>query len=293
MGSGRRLIVSASDSGYFELLQGMVASVRDKPESKGVDVAVLDLGLTRDQQAWLETRDVQITHPNLSMHPVHDERQKAASSRPLLPEILPGYDLYLWIDADAWIQHWSAVDLYFRAAETGALACVMSIDRAYESLIPTLRLETRFGMIVGLRSWMYDSYRACYGAAVARRLALKPTINAGVFALRGDAPQWRAWQDCYRAAVGAERRTGFDNIALNVAIFERDLQVEYLPAWCNWVCSRALPKLDPDRNVLVEPYLPHEVLGIVHLVLKTKHGEYDLAYLNGGTERRSLRYPPR
>lgn len=290
MGSDRRLIVSASDAGYFELLQGMVTSVRDKPESKSVDLAVLDLGLTVGQRAWLETRDVEVTRPTRSIHPVHDERQKAASSRPLVPEMLPGYDVYLWIDADAWVQCWSAVELYFRAAASGALACVMSIDRAYESLIPTLRLETRFGLIVGLRSWMYDSYRACYGAAVARRLALKPTINAGVFALRGDAPQWRAWQDCYRAAVGAERRTGFDNIALNVAIFERGLRVEYLPARCNWVCSRALPKVDPDQNLLVEPYLPHEALGIVHLVLKTKHGEYDLARLDGGTERRSLRY---
>jgi len=39
------IIVSGADSGYFELLQGRIRSVRDKPEGTAITLGVLDVGL--------------------------------------------------------------------------------------------------------------------------------------------------------------------------------------------------------------------------------------------------------
>jgi len=286
----RRVITSAADSKYFPLLCSLVRSICDKPEAKSVDLAVLDLGLQPAERAWLVERGVHVAAPLASVHRTTSKQQYAFSSRPLLPECFPGYDVYMWIDADAWVQDWAAVDLYFEGAAGGALAIVPSFDRGYRELLPTLTLKTRLGVEYGLRSWMYDSYRRCYGRSAAQRLAFKPTLNSGVFALRGDAPQWREWQDCYRRSRHSRRMFGFDQIALTYAVYERGLEVEYLPAWCNWVCSRGLPKVDSRREALVEPFLPHCTLGIVHLVLDTKQGEYELGVVGGGTVRRALGY---
>ena len=40
--------------------------------------------------------------------------------------------LYLWIDADAWVQEWSAVDMMLATCERGARAICPEIDRSYK-----------------------------------------------------------------------------------------------------------------------------------------------------------------
>ena len=47
---------------------------------------------------------------------------KAEFSRPFLPRHFPGYEMYFWLDADAWVQEWRAVDIYCAAAAKGAPA---------------------------------------------------------------------------------------------------------------------------------------------------------------------------
>ena len=291
MTDARRVIVSGADSRYFPLLQSLVSSIRDKRASEDVDIAVIDLGLDEADVAWLDEHRAKAFRPSLSLFRGARESLKAFSTRPLLPECLPGYDPYLWMDADAWVQDWAAVDLYFDAAAGGALAIVPSFDRGYRELIPSLRLLTVFGFVVAVRGWMVSNYRRGYGQRTAARLALTPTINSGVFALRADAPHWAEWAECYRAARRARNRRGFDQVALNYAIFERSLDAAFLPAWCNWVCGRGLPKVDPASGLLVEPHPPHVPLGIVHLIGRKREPEAELAVLGGGTVRRALTYP--
>jgi hypothetical protein len=285
-----RVIVSAADSAYFSPLQSLVRSIQDKPESAGVDVAVLDIGLSASERHWLAGRGVRVAPPARMVHEERKPRAMACSCRPFLPESFPGYDLYLFADADAWIQDWSAVDLYFRGASRGALAIVVSFDRGYKELVPRLRLRSHLSVVHGVRGWQYDMLRLGYGRRAALRLALKPTVNAGVFALRADAPQWAEWAEYYRRARFAKGRFAFDQISLTYAIFERGLEVEFLPAWCNWICSRGLPKVDPATGLLVEPYLPHHVLSVVHLVGRKREPDVELALVGEGTIRRSLSY---
>ena len=54
--AGNRIIVSGADSGYFELLQGNVRSIRDKPAGAGIALGILDVGLSPAQRRWLELR---------------------------------------------------------------------------------------------------------------------------------------------------------------------------------------------------------------------------------------------
>ena len=212
-------------------------------------------------------------------------------SRPFLPRYFPGYDLYIWIDADAWLQETETIELLARGAARGALAIVPELHPAYRSVITDLELRYgRFGRI-RFDSWAHTLYRDGYGEAAARAYALRPMLNSGVFALRADAPHWEAWIESYRAASPRKHRIGFDQIALNHAVYSRGLEAEYLPAWCNWVCSCGLPAYDPETGLLVDPYLPNHPLGIVHMAWTTKDGTHELTTVDRTSVQRTLRLP--
>jgi predicted O-methyltransferase YrrM len=84
-----------------------------------------------------------------------------------------------------------------------------------------------------------------------------------------------------------------DQIALNRLVYGTELfdKTEMLPAWCNWSCNFGLPVWDKDRGCFVEPYLPQESIGILHMT-GHKHDLVKLATTDGDTIEISLRYQP-
>lgn len=283
--SSELIVVVAADSGYFPLLRECVQSIRAL--APDVPVGVLDFGLAPDQLAWLHERVSEIVAPAWYITVPGIERLSGAVklqvSRAFLPRHFPGYDIYFWLDADAWLQDWRAVELYRAAAATGRLAITVEIDRAYK------RHYKRAKWLGATLPW--KTYRAAFGWRVADRLGRNPFANAGVFALRGDAPHWDAWA---RAITRVIRRTQFmlaDQVALNYVIFAEKLPADFLPCYCNWMPGDAAPQFDAARGLLVEPYTPHEVLGIIHLAgREQKEKVFRLDCLDGGTVETSLRY---
>ena len=105
------ILVSAADAAYFPLLRDLVTSIRAQPRGAAAEIGVLDLGLAADQIAWLTARGAAIVAPGWDVEfPGREQTPssfKAQISRPFLPQHFPGYDAYMWIDADAWLQDWS------------------------------------------------------------------------------------------------------------------------------------------------------------------------------------------
>ena len=38
-----------------------------------------------------------------------------------------------------------------------------------------------------------------------------------------------------------------------------------MPLKCNWITSHLLPKFDEKKDTFVEPFLPNDEIGIIHL----------------------------
>ena len=70
-----------------------------------------------------------------------------------------------------------------------------------------------------------------------------------------------------KKALSSGKIWGSEQIAMNITIYSDKLDVEILPAYCNWTLIEAL-KFDEKRNTLVEPYLPNHEIGIVHFAGK-------------------------
>ena len=279
------VILSAADSGYFPLLQDLVLSVR--AQRPGVAIGVLDLGLLPDQRNWLGGRVAHVVCPEWDVDfPGRDrapEAFKAQVARPFLPRHFPGYETYLWIDADAWLQDWRAVELYCAAAGQDRLAIVPEIDRAYKRHYKRPKL---FG-----RTLAWKNYREAFGWRATDRLGRNPMVNCGVFALHGAAPHWRVWSRLIAQVLQRTRFFYAEQTALNYAIFAEHLPVNFLPAYCNWLAGDAAPAFDARRGLFVEPYAPHETIGVMHLAgPEQKSQRFRLQCLDGGAVETMLRY---
>jgi hypothetical protein len=283
--SARLLVASGADRAYFPLLRDTVLSIRANRQNAAI--GVLDLGLDGEHRDWLSARVTHIVCPDWDLEFPHrtraPETYKAQVARPFLRRHFPGYEMYLWIDADAWVQDGWVIDLYVSAAGRDKLAITPEIDRAYKR---HYKRPKPFGWTLA-----WKNYREAFGWRAADRLGRNPMVNCGVFALHRDAPHWDAWA---RLLARVLQRTQFffaEQVALNYAIFAEHLPVNFLPAYCNWMPGDAPPAFDVSRGLFVEPYAPYEAIGVMHLAgPEQKNRVFRLDRLDGGTVETSLRY---
>jgi hypothetical protein len=262
----KNVIISLADANYFELVNELVDSIKNHKQSENVAICIMDAGLKSEQIEILDKKvdiikkaewDIEVSSSKVKDR----EWLKSQVSRAFLPRYFPGYDKYLWIDADAWVNSWYAIELYFKGCDDKKLAIATSADRAYGRV---LRADWFFRSFARIKSQNYKHAKSSgFSEKIAREVALKPHLNIGVFALESNAPHWEVWQKNLKKALSSGKIWGSEQIAMNITIYSDKLDVEILPAYCNWTLIEAL-KLDEKRNTLVEPYLPNHEIGIVH-----------------------------
>jgi hypothetical protein len=283
----KTIIITGGDSRYFPLMQGCVLSVREKPEGAAIPIGILDCGLKPEERRWCEEHKAKVVEPGWDVTFAKAltvaTSFRAMTARPWLRRYFPGFETYVWLDADVWVQDWAAIALLMEGAKLGDIALVPEVHRSYGNLRDT---REDFEQANG------RAYAEGFGEEAARRLIRYPLNNAGVFAITAGSPAWDIWAELL--ADGATRSANMiDQIALNVAIYDRDLKEVRLPATCNWIAHLALPAWCEKRQLLVDPDPPFAPIGILHRTLGTKWQEaLDLAVAGepGQSVRKSIRY---
>jgi len=271
------IVISGADSAYSRLLSGLLASIENHARTDKIDIGIFDLGLDGVFKMSLKRRGFSVVAPDWD-YPLKLFKEKppaffkAMTTKPNLRRHFPGYDVYLWIDADAWVQDWAAVRLYVDAALRSGFSATPEVDRSYSEHYST-------GSVL---KWRYNCYRTCFDEAVAERLSLLPIVNGGVFAGRVDAPHWDVWSRTLREIIERIKEPYFysEQTALNYTIRNGDFETAFLPSTCNWMCNRALPLCSEDGAVLLEPQPPFNRIGIIHMTADTKTGEEKLLDIN-------------
>ena len=121
------VIVSLADANYFELLNELIDSIKRFNESNNIAICILDAGLKDNQKDILINKVDEIKKAKWDIevpsYKIKDkEWLKSQVSRAFLPEYFPGFKKYLWIDADAWVNSWEAIDLYFKGSDNNKLS---------------------------------------------------------------------------------------------------------------------------------------------------------------------------
>jgi predicted O-methyltransferase YrrM len=287
-------VVSAADANFFRLLRGMVNSLRDAdlPIDCDLSLHVFDIGLTAEQRRWLTVQGVALYHLEDTLCaddlPRFERAFVAAGVgfyapvslfRCRIPELLPGHDVYMWIDADAWVQRPGAIAAFIDGALGSGFAIARETDPAYDGdTLLRINLPT-FSL---------------FGPQAVERLRTHGPLNAGIFAGRADAPHWQAWRALHHANIERTKDANLlflqDQTTLCLVCHSDGADTALLPSTCNWVANHALPIVSDDARLLLRPLPPHEPLGIVHQAGHTKNGFFPLRRVSGGALSRTLGY---
>ena len=261
-------IVTLADSNYFELLKELINSIKFHNKENNVSICVLDAGLTENQIKNIKSKVYSIKKANWDIDVpgykvLKKEWLKSQVSRAFLPNYFPEFKKYLWIDRDAWVNSWKAVELYFKACENGKLGITQSIGPGYRI---TTKVKWLLGKIALIKSQNYKHAKSSgINEEIARKLAFAPHINIGVFSLEKNSKCWDVWQKNLKKTLSKGKIFGSEGLAINIAVYHDNVDVEFLPLKCNWITSHLLPKFDEKKDTFVEPFLPNDEIGIIHL----------------------------
>jgi len=261
-------IVSLADEKYFDLLEELIESIKSFPESKNIAICVLDAGLSQNQIDKIKNKvdeikkaewDIEVS----SLKVKGKEWLKSQVSRAFLPKYFPNYKKYIWIDCDAWVNDWSSIDLYLRACDKGKLGITQSVGPGYKILS---KVKWLFGKFAIIKSQNFKhAVSSKINMQKARKIAFAPHINIGVFSLENSSSVWSVWQNNLKETLKHGRIFGSEGLAINLSVYVDNVETEFLPLGCNWIASNVLPKFDESKREFVEPYLPNNKIGIMHL----------------------------
>jgi hypothetical protein len=277
----RIAIVTGADEKYFWLLCGLVQSLKSVNAHLRCDIVVMDFGLSDEQVRKLQHEwsvsvippDCVVDVPSKFAHP----RFFAFSLRCALPRIIPGYDVYLWMDSDTWVQDDAFIRNLVDAAQRGKLAIVPETEPAYSTSLELIGWNLKNQVLgFGLR----DGLRVYFGKA----------INNGVFAARCDHPVWPAWEARYVEAVHRADKVVMDQHSLKATICLDRIEVEYQDTRFNWLCTRAAPMFDPQEMHFCVPYSPYNKLSVLHLAGTSKKPNVIVPLRGGGLATKSILY---
>jgi len=287
-------LVTACDSRYFPLLRGLIRSLYDcflvsdeditnkncseifkergvNESSYTMKIYVLDGGLEPEEITWLAKRHVIIHSVEQFSLPVKPDTAKhkvGFLERHALPLMFPGHDIYMWMDADTWVQSFDkGMKPYLDKATKGYVVATPEYDRCFAFNPQNIEHS---------RGWAKGNYSKYFGDSLAESLYLQPMFNSGVFAAPGDSLFWKTWFAAMVVALSNNENKpefGIDQITFNFVMYTAitsEFTIYPLPATCNWAVTHAMPVRDEDTGKLLTPLWPHEVIGIVHLLDNTK-----------------------
>lgn len=253
-------ICTGSDTNLFYLAKGLILSLRRVLPLYDADIFFFDLGCTPQELAWLEARTHRIITPkddfSVAGLPDFAPHKLGLTIRPFLPQYAPGYDIYMWIDADAWIQDPAIIYHYVKGAETDAGAVTLELDVAYR----WYRTHP-----LPYHNYKIKAWADAYGPEVAKKFCALPLANAGVYAINAKPVLWDGWARNFSQLVQGRMVNLCDQLALQKTLVEQN-RLHALPSRANWMCHYALPEKRPEDGIWIEPRFGGQPIGIVHMV---------------------------
>jgi hypothetical protein len=276
----KTIIVTGGDANFFPYLIGAVESLCAHSRTARCDLGVIDQGLTDEQCAQLHGLGCKIVQPEWTLpvpEAVRLPRNIGLVARTALREYFPGYRIYLWFDADAWMQTTEFIDVYIQGALATGAAVATEDGPGYRRPFSDLR-------------WWIGNMFASFGPTDGLRCSLATSINIGVLCLTDTAPHWDEWRRLYTRALERTGKVSMDQHAFLAATQLGNCPTSFVDARFNWLPHLSAPAWDQQRRLLCEPCAPYRPLSILHLAGPRKDRPYTLKQLGGGTVTTSLTY---
>lgn len=264
-------IVVSFDDPFLPLGLGLILSLRTVGVDPDViDIVHVDFGNSDRTKAALEplgVRSVPFKSADYYSFPLEKAYYAAQVCRPVIPDLIPGYHSYLWLDSDTWIQLRNAPYTLLNIALRQPQRAVLS--PAVSHYYPA--------SLVGMHSRISGLYR-CYLAALgddkeeeAARYSANVILSSGVVAMSAACPVWSRWRaaveaffprEYYKGPLGDDKH-GAEQLALNYVCYRDKSFVPADPLY-NFHCNENPPVRLADGRVVTQGF-PEHAIGVVHL----------------------------
>ena len=295
--SSDKIIVSSADSKYFQLIKELFLSLKKTDVFNEYQFAILDTGLSEDQYTYFKDNNVKIEEAKWNVDvPKYKilgrNHLKTQVARAFLPDYFPNFKIYIWLDADLWLNDLSTFHLYERGAMQECLAITPQSDRSYFN---NANVEWFMNFPKKVKTINYKNISKSISKKLARKYAFYSTLNAGAFAISSKREIWDCFQKNIKLAAKKGRIFGTDQVALALSVYEDKIPTQFLPAYCNWMCEFHLPMFNEQSKKFIEPYLPYHPIALIHLagldeIRKDKNVLTKVKNIKGETLNRSLRF---
>jgi hypothetical protein len=268
-------LVFASNETFAPLAKGLVLSVLEQMNPGEFALNLVDIGCSERTRAWMRQLGVSISRFDRSLYlraPMYPldllvkPYQDAQLCRPFLPQMFPGFPIYLWSDTDLWVQDIESLRLYRDlAAERKAMVPVSPlIDASYEFYYHD---ATEF---VGYaNTWYGDAYGASRAVIYSKRVI----FSSGLFAMHCHNPIWSEWAGELNAILGRPFSSQAslhvaEQTALNYLLYAHENFIP-LEATHNYNCH--IGRLKRAKSGVVHIDIPpFRKVGVIHLTYSSK-----------------------
>jgi len=297
--SNKVALVSGSDANYYPLLREWVESIKHFPQSKDVDLCVIDAGLNDAQRKELAELSVKVFTPDwpckLPERRIKGkEYLKSCVCRPFIPDMFPNYDAYVWMDSDTWVQNWKGLQYFIDGAlqKPDTLIITNECNRHREIKI---RMNWLWHFPLKVKNFYFSNARKPFGFKIAKELLVRDVMSAGCFAMNAKAPHWKRWQELVKIGMTKGKIFTAEQMTLGVLVYIEKFKAEILPSYSHWHCDVEFI-YDEETKQFVEPFIPNEPIGIVHVsgvddMRNDRKVKHKFKTKQGGTIELNVRYP--
>ncbi len=265
----KTIVITGCDENHYDLASELLESLRAL-ETRRFDIGFLQHGTVPLPPAIGTGADI-VAQVDADASQVEDGEGfllARLGTKARLPEYFPGYDLYIWLDGDTWVQNGVGLDQIAQCAQLADLCAHPQADPNYL----TCRFPDNYTM---------HTYDVIYGREVRSKFARFQMVNSGVFGARASSPLWAKWaaalDEVRQRLEGQDKRFFSDQIPLHKLIFSGEVKLCPLRAVNNWLVGHCTPAIDLRGRRLRAPSFPFEEIHIVHLVGYTKRHRFQIA----------------
>ena len=263
------IIISGAESKYYEHLNLLCSFLKLNNVLTQSDFGILDTGLSYVQKKKFEKFTKKILRPNwdFKINFKTENWKKLLTVRPHLKKYLPGYDIYIWIDADMIPlsnNFLSSIIEVFKYSDK-EICIVNEFDNSYITEKKNTSYKKIFNNIYKVGGWVFKNNHKYLGPNIADKLLGKPLMNAGFFAIKNKSNIWDEWKDIYGKIIEKHQEEyclSMDQSSLNLVLYNCIKKVNFFDAKFNWLNKNSLPIIKNNR--LCKPLYPYEKIEILH-----------------------------
>lgn len=262
-------IVTGSDKKYFPFLKNLILSLHKTKSLEFCDLCVLEVD---DRSEYLDEIDKLITVRKkalFSLKLIFKEREnwyKLLTERPFIKDYFPGYQKYIWLDADTEVFDSEVIKNLAEATEKNDLAISPEVNESYVFKNTKFGLKKIFSSFYKISGWSFKNYNKYISKKLGEELFFKPLFNNGVFCMRSDSIIWEQWKTEYQGALNnAKTNYGIktDQLSLNKLIYENFKLISILDSTNNWIVSKS-EVIIKKNNFFFTPSFPRRKINILH-----------------------------